>query len=190
MASNPNDPQPDNPIAQLGQPVLRRVADPVPGTAFGSPELRQLVGHMLAILEQTGGVGLAAPQIFVSQRLFLAARERADEENALTLEVFVNPLLTPLTEEKETGWEGCLSFPELTVLVPRYMRVRVDYQGLDGRPRSLELADFAARVVQHENDHLDGILTIDRAASTRDIVKTSEMETVLKARGDVSLAQS
>src|SRR4051794_28046476 len=101
MATNPSEPEASNPIAQLGQPVLRRVADPVPPEAISSPALRQLVGHMVAVLEQTGGVGLAGPQVFVSQRLFLAARERPDDDGALTLEVFINPQLTPLTEETE-----------------------------------------------------------------------------------------
>jgi peptide deformylase len=170
-----------HPIAQLGQSVLRRVARPVPPEAIGSAELHQLIDRMLALLQDFGGVGLAGPQVFVSQRLFLAAPE-PPAEGKLHMEVFINPQVTALTEDKESAWEGCLSFPELSVLVPRYKRVRVDYVNLDGQRCSVELADFAARVVQHENDHLDGILTIDRALSTRDIVKASELETVLQER--------
>lgn len=167
-------------IAQLGQPVLRRKADAIPEAAFGTPQLRQTVETMLQILQEAGGVGLAGPQVFLSQRLFLAAIAGPSQELGLEVDVFINPQLTPLGEEKESSWEGCLSFPELTVLVPRYQTVRVEYQGLDGKHRVRELSGFAARVVQHENDHLDGILTIDRAVSTRDIVKTSEMPTVLR----------
>ncbi len=173
---------PTLPIAQLGQPVLRRKADPVAAEALGAPELRQVVEKMLDTLQQAGGVGLAAPQVFISQRLFLAAFERPNQQGILDVEVFINPRLTPLSEEMVSGWEGCLSFAELTVLVPRYVAIRVEYTNLQGEARILELTGFPAHVVQHENDHLDGILTIDRAASTRDIVKTSEMETVLAER--------
>jgi peptide deformylase len=170
------------PIAQLGQPVLRRKADPIPPDAIGSQALHETVGRMLDTLQHAGGVGLAAPQVFLSQRLFLAAFERPTQQGVLDVEVFINPQVTPLTEEKEPGWEGCLSFSELTVLVPRYKSVRIDYTNRQGEARTLDLVGFAARVVQHENDHLDGILTIDRAVSTRDIVKTSEMETVFAER--------
>jgi peptide deformylase len=82
------------------------------------------------------------------------------------------------------GWEGCLSFPELLVLVPRFRHVRIDYLNLNGEPEALELEDFAARVVQHEYDHLDGILTIDRAASTLHIIKASEIDAAREAIAD------
>jgi len=176
-------------IAQLGQPVLRRKADPIPDEAFGTAELLQVVEAMLETLEQTGGVGLAGPQVFLSQRLFLAAVEKPSEEHGLELDIFINPQLTPLGKETEAGWEGCLSFSELTVLVPRYKSVRIEYQGMDGQRRVRELSGFPARVVQHENDHLDGILTIDRARSSLDIVKTSEMATVLRERGELNSSE-
>jgi peptide deformylase len=182
------DQPPTLPIAQLGQPVLRRKADPLPPEAISSPELRELVEKMLDTLRHAGGVGLAAPQVFFSQRVFLAAFERPNQKGVVDVEVFINPRLTPRTEEKEPGWEGCLSFAELTVLVPRFKSVRIEYTNLQGEPRAMDLDGFPARVVQHENDHLDGILTIDRAASTRDIVKTSEMETVFAEREAKELA--
>src|SRR5262249_17912856 len=94
------------------------------------------------------------------------------------IEVFVNPTLTFPSEAIESAWEGCLSFPELMVKVPRHDRVRVTYYDANGERKELELEGLPARVVQHEADHLDGILTIDRAASTRDIVKASEMDAV------------
>ncbi len=81
--------------------------------------------------------------------------------------------------EQAAAWEGCLSFPELTVLVARYRGVRVEYVDAEGRPKQIDLTDFPARVVQHEYDHLNGILTIDRAVSTRHIIKTSEMDAVV-----------
>jgi len=182
MEQPPADNEPRNPVAQLGQPVLRRKADPVPPEMIRAPQFREAVARMLQVLEQQGGVGLAGPQVFLSQRVFLAAFESPDDKDTLEVEVFINPRLVSVSEEKDSAWEGCLSFPELSVLVSRPRQVRVEYQDLDGEQRALDLSGFSARVVQHEYDHLDGILTIDRAASTQDIVKTSELETVLEQR--------
>ena len=166
-------------IAQLGQPVLRRVADPVPLHTIVSSEFQELLVAMRATLEEFGGVGLAAPQVFASLRMFLAMIEvPAGENEPRIIEAFVNPRLSFPTEDRTSGWEGCLSFPELMVFVPRYTRVCVEYYDLRGELRMLDLEGLPARVVQHETDHLDGILTIDRAASTRDIVKASEMHVV------------
>jgi peptide deformylase len=168
-------------IAQLGQPVLRRVADPVPADALGSPAFRDFLEQMDATLEESGGVGLAAPQVFASLRVFLA-KIRVDSESAeMTTETFINPVLSFPTPDQESAWEGCLSFPELTVLVPRKTRVRLEYWNRNGKQKQLELEGFSARVVQHENDHLDGILTLDRAVSTRDIIKASELEAAMAA---------
>jgi peptide deformylase len=168
-------------IAQLGQPVLRRVAEPITPEEVRSAGLQRLIEDMTATLREAGGVGLAAPQVFVSRRLFLAAvlapREPDDPPE---VEVFINPRLVPLGDEQESDWEGCLSFPELQVLVPRHRRVRVEFTNRWGEEMALECEDFSARVVQHEQDHLDGILTLDRAASTRDVIKASELDAVLE----------
>jgi peptide deformylase len=170
-------------IAQLGQPVLRRVAEPVPPEAIGTPEFQHFLDAMLETLREAGGVGLAAPQVFVSRRVFLAVLGGPDEDDELPApEVLINARLTGASEEQVPGWEGCLSFPELQVLVARPRRVRVEYLNRQGEPRAVDLEDFPARVVQHEYDHLEGVLTLDRAASTRDIVKTSELEDVLRHR--------
>jgi peptide deformylase len=173
------------PIAQLGQPVLRRVADPVPPEDVVTPEFRAFLEEMRATLLAAPGVGLAAPQVFVSRRLFLARLEPPDPDRPdepPRVETFINPSLTPLSDEVVSAWEGCLSFEELLVLVPRRRRVRVDYLDAQCRPRALLLEGFPARVVQHECDHLDGVLTLDRAVSTRDIIKASEREAALRAR--------
>lgn len=172
-------------IAQLGQPVLRQVAEPVPPEALDSPAFRELIEAMVQTLEEAGGVGLAAPQVFVSQRLFLACINPPREEGVREVEVFINPRLTERSVEREPGWEGCLSFPELQVLVPRHRRIALEFLDLAGRQRTLQLEGFPARIIQHEYDHLEGILTLDRAASTRDIVKASEMEAVLSERGEI-----
>ncbi len=167
-------------IAQLGQPVLREVARELTAEELTAPEFRQFLADMHETLEAAGGVGLAAPQVFSSRRVFLARiLPPAQEGERPGTEVFINPRVTPLTEEAVPAWEGCLSFPELLVLVPRPRAVRVDYTDAAGQPQALELAGFPARVVQHEYDHLEGILTIDRAESTLDIVKASEIDAVL-----------
>jgi peptide deformylase len=170
-------------IAQLGQPVLRRLADPVPAEAVGTPEFQHFLDEMLETLRRAGGVGLAAPQVFVSRRVFLAVLGAAGADDGPPApEVLINPRVVSMSEERVAGWEGCLSYPELQVLVARARSLRVEYVSRNGEPRALDLDDFPARVVQHENDHLDGILTVDRAASTRDIVKTSELDDVLRDR--------
>jgi peptide deformylase len=170
-------------IAQLGQPVLRRVADPVPPEVIGTPEFQYFLDEMLETLHEAGGVGLAAPQVFVSRRLFLAVLGPPGEDEELPApEVLINARLAAASGEEVAAWEGCLSFPELQVLVARPRCVRVEYLDRRGEPRAVDLEDFPARVVQHEYDHLEGVLTLDRAASTRDIVKTSELEDVLRFR--------
>jgi peptide deformylase len=171
-------------IAQLGQPVLREPARPLDPQEIATPAVQQLIDDMLATLAAAGGVGLAAPQVFVGERLFLAAvLPGADEEGPPDVEVFVNPRIVGVSVEKAAAWEGCLSFPELLVLVERPLAVRVEYVSRQGEPRTLELQGFAARVVQHETDHLNGILTIDRAVSTHHIIKASEFDAVKKAAG-------
>jgi peptide deformylase len=171
-------------IAQLGQPVLRRRADEVMLEDLANPNFQRFVQDMLLTLAETGGVGLAAPQVFVSWRLFLARVGPASETEGPTVEVFLNPRLLDASSEVETAWEGCLSFPELLVQVARPQRVRLTYKNLDGEDQVLDLEGFPARVVQHELDHLDGILTLDRAASPRDIIKASEIDAVLRDRAE------
>jgi peptide deformylase len=164
-------------IAQLGQPVLRQVAAPVTPAELATPAFQRWLDDLVETLQAVEGAGLAAPQVFVSKRVFAAGvLPPPSKEAPPGIEIFINPQLEPLTSEQVLAWEGCLSFLELLVRVPRYLRVRVSYLNRQGQPRSLELSDFPARVVQHEYDHLEGILTLDRAPSTRDIIKASEVE--------------
>lgn len=167
-------------IAQLGQPVLRQMATPVSPAEIASAEFQTFVDAMIATLADEQGAGLAAPQVFVSKRVFLAAVLPPEDPDSLPgVEVVVNPVVEPLGPEARAAWEGCLSFPELLVLVARPVAVRVNYLNRYGQPAVLELAGFPARVIQHEFDHLDGILTLDRAVSSRHIIKASEAD-VLK----------
>lgn len=170
-------------IAQLGQPVLRQVAAPLSPEEIAAPAFQQLLADMKETLLGSGGVGLAAPQVFVPRRVFLGAvLLPPGTDDKPEIEVFVNPQVTELGPDRAEAWEGCLSFPELLVLVPRIRSVRIDYLDALAQPRSLILHGFPARIVQHELDHLNGVLTLDRAASTRDIVKTSEIDDVLDSR--------
>jgi len=166
-------------IAQLGQPVLRQVAGEVSPEEIRSPAFQQLVDDMLATLTQAKGAGLAGPQVFESKRLFLAAvLPQPDSEAPPGIEVFVNPRIVAASAETASAWEGCLSFAELLVLVPRALAVRIEFLTRHGQPRTMEVQGFPARVIQHELDHLNGILTLDRAASPRHIIKASEIDDV------------
>jgi peptide deformylase len=147
------------PILRLGHPVLRQVAAPV--TAFGTPALRELVHDMLETMRANDGAGLAANQIGVPTRVVvfeLASNPRYPDAEPVPLTVLVNPEIEVVGTERESGWEGCLSVPGMRGLVPRYRRLR--YRGFDelGAPIDRTVEGFHARVVQHECDHLDGIL--------------------------------
>jgi peptide deformylase len=172
-------------IAQLGQPVLRQVAVEVPPDKIALQPFQQFLEEMTATLQEAKGAGLAAPQVFASLRVFLAAVVPPEnEDDPPGIETFINPKITPLTDELARAWEGCLSFPELLVLVPRYKAVRIEYVNAEGKPSVRELHGFAARVVQHEYDHVEGVLTIDRAASSHDIIKASELDDFLESQED------
>jgi peptide deformylase len=172
-------------IAQLGQPVLRERAEEIPAELIGNPQFQEFLREMKATLTESKGVGLAAPQVFVGQRVFLAAiLPPTEEEGPPGVEVFINPKLTPLTDEKTRAWEGCLSFQELLVLVPRHRAVRIDYVDATGTPKALAMKDFPARVVQHEFDHLEGVLTIDRAEAREHIIKATEIDTAREMFAD------
>ena len=145
-------------VLRMGHPVLQQKAEPVDP---GSPELRELVQDMKETMAALNGAGLAAPQIGVSRRVVIFGVEsnpRYPDAEEVPFTVLVNPKITLLTREVEEGWEGCLSVPGMRGLVPRYTRLK--YSGFDehGTPVEREAEGFHARVVQHECDHLDGIL--------------------------------
>jgi peptide deformylase len=165
-------------IARMGHPVLRRVADPVADPA--DPDLRWLVADMAETMVDAGGVGLAAPQVHVPRRiiLFMVPGERASGQEGdlpLGLNVLINPEIEPLGPEQVSGWEGCLSIPGLRGVVPRYARIRYRGLGLDGASVEREASGFHARVVQHETDHLDGILYPDRMPDLKLLTFNEEM---------------
>jgi peptide deformylase len=158
------------PVLKMGHPLLRQTAQPV--TAFGTDELRDLLRDMDDTMRSLNGAGLAAPQIGVSLRVVIfevLRNPRYPQAGEVPYTVLVNPELTPLGEETEDGWEGCLSVPGLRGLVPRYTRLR--YRGYDANGLSVDrtVEAFHARVVQHEVDHLDGILYPMRLRSLDDL---------------------
>jgi peptide deformylase len=146
-------------VLKMGDPRLLAVSDPV--TAFGTPELENLLADMRDTMRDLNGAGLAAPQIGVGARVVIFGVEqnpRYPEAETVPFTVLINPQLTPIGEEMEDGWEGCLSVPGMRGLVPRYRQLRYTGVDADGRPIDRIVSDFHARVVQHEVDHLDGIL--------------------------------
>lgn len=148
-------------IARMGHPVLNLRAEEVADPA--APEIRALVVDMLETLADIDGAGLAAPQVHVPKRvvLFRVPVERVSEhedDRPMGLTVLVNPVIEPLGDEIERGWEGCLSVPGMMGEVPRHARIRYSGLDLEGNAVSHEASGFHARVVQHECDHLDGIL--------------------------------
>jgi peptide deformylase len=148
-------------IARMGHPVLLQRAEPVADPT--SPEIQRLIADMIETMEDASGAGLAAPQVHVPLRLFIfrvpshRATGDADDVPGGT-SVLINPIVEPLGDDMRLRWEGCLSIPGLRAAVPRHWRIR--YSGLDahGQPVGREATGFHAGVVQHENDHLDGIL--------------------------------
>jgi peptide deformylase len=147
------------PVLRMGDPRLLETSAPV--TAFDTPALHALLADMRETMAHLDGAGLAAPQIGVGLRVVIFgvhANPRYPDAEEVPDTVLINPVLDPLGDEMVEGWEGCLSVPGMRGLVPRYRRLR--YRGFDewGAPIDRTVADFHARVVQHEVDHLDGIL--------------------------------
>jgi peptide deformylase len=152
-------------VAQLGHPVLREPSLPVPPEQIRTPDFRRFIDDMIETMHAYDGVGLAAPQVHVPWRVAtieVSGNPRYPEAPAVPLTVLVNPEIRAAGEEKEVDWEGCLSVPDLRGKVPR-VRV-IEVRGLDreGRLIVFRAEGFAARVVQHEVDHLDGKVYLDR----------------------------
>jgi len=164
------------PVLRMGDPRLLRVSRPV--TRFNTPELQALLTDMHDTMQALDGAGLAAPQIGVDLRVVIfgvASNRRYPDAEPVPQTVLINPVLTRLDDELEEGWEGCLSVPGMRGLVPRFLRLR--YRGFDasGAPIDRTVDGFHARVVQHECDHLDGILYPMRIRDMRNFGFTEEL---------------
>jgi peptide deformylase len=166
-------------IARMGHPILRGIAQAVDDPT--APWVRRLADDMIETMEAAGGTGLAAPQVAEPWRIvvFRVDAERLSEmpgDLAADLTVLVNPVVEPLGRERAFGWEGCLSVPGLRGVVPRHLCVRYCATGLDGERIERSVEGFHARVVQHECDHLDGILYPQRMTDLRLLVFLEELQ--------------
>ena len=165
-------------IIRMGHPHLRRVAQPVELDDIGSDKMNTLLRDMEDTLHDSGGIGLAAPQIDVDLRLAIieipGGPTRYGDIEAMPLTVFFNPVIEALTTDCEGYWEGCLSVPGLRGFVERPQHIRVSYTDAHKEPAEIELQGFLATVMQHEFDHLDGRLYIDHITDTRKLMFEEE----------------
>jgi peptide deformylase len=174
-------------IAHLGHPILRQVAEPVSPEAIRSPEIQRLLDDMLETMADHDGAGLAAPQVHVPRRVVIYGVDenpRYPDAEAVPFTILMNPRITALGDEQEEDWEGCLSVPDLRGLVPRFTRVRVEGYGRDGKQLRFDAAGFHARVVQHECDHLDGKVYLDRMRSMESLSFLPEFRRYWLPRAD------
>lgn len=176
-------------IARMGRPVLRQVAEPVKDPA--APEIQRLIDSMIETLQDSGGVGLAAPQVHHPLRIIVLGISEAranglpsSEDGAIGPLAIINPVITILDDSEVMGFEGCLSIPGLRGVVPRAARIR--YEGLDrsGAPLSITASGFHARVVQHEVDHLNGLLYPDRMRDLKMLAFTEEVPRLMEDYDD------
>jgi len=176
-------------IMRMGHPVLRQRARELTPEEIRAPELERLVADMVDTLRDYGGIGLAAPQVGEPVRVAIieisGGASRYGEIPSMPLSTFVNPVIEVLDGERRGLWEGCLSVPGLRGYVERPRHVLVRYTDLEGELHELELDGFLATVFQHELDHLDGVLYIDRLSDTRLLAFDLEFERYLAPREDV-----
>jgi peptide deformylase len=152
-------------VSRLGHPVLRKVTEPVSGTEIASAECQKFIDDMIQTMKEYDGVGLAADQVHESKQiavLEVSANPRYPDKPQVPLTVLINPKVTALTTEMEEDWEGCLSIPDLRGRVPRYQSIRVQALDRSGNEVDFVASGFHARVIQHEWDHLNGRVYLDR----------------------------
>lgn len=156
-------------ILRLGHPVLRSPSDRVLPERLGDPEIQELIDDLIDTLRDSGGVGLAAPQVGEPLQIFVYESLADADREPVPLRVLVNPMVEPHARELVYDWEGCLSIPGMRGLVPRYPEVRIEALDRQGEPVSLLAEDFEARIVQHEYDHLNGVVYLDRMRDLRSL---------------------
>ncbi|MBX9258395.1 peptide deformylase [Desmonostoc muscorum CCALA 125] len=164
-------------IIQLGNPTLRQKAVWVDNIKDQS--IQKLIDDLMATVAKANGVGIAAPQVAQSYRLFIvASRPNPRYPNAPEMEptAMINPRIIAHSTEVVKDWEGCLSVPGIRGLVPRYKTIEVEYSDRQGNLQKQELTDFVARIFQHEYDHLDGIVFVDRIENTLDMITEQEYQ--------------
>ncbi|KYC36961.1 peptide deformylase [Scytonema hofmannii PCC 7110] len=165
------------PIIQLGDRRLRQKASAIEN--IHDDRIQKLIDDLIATVAKASGVGIAAPQVAESLRLFIvASHPNPRYPNAPEMEptAMINPKIIAHSTEVVKGWEGCLCVPGIRGLVPRYQAIEVEYMDKNGKLQKQELTDFVARIFQHESDHLDGIIFLDRLESTLDIMTEEEYQ--------------
>ncbi|MEK6223951.1 MAG: peptide deformylase [Thermodesulfobacteriales bacterium] len=162
-------------ISELGHPILRQRASEVEN--LRDKDVQNFIDDLIETCIDSNGVGIAAPQVYKSERIFIiSSRPNARYPNAPELGpiALINPAIISFSEEKEKDWEGCLSIPGIRGLVPRHKTIKVKYQTRDGVLVENEFSDFIARIFQHELDHLNGIVFLDRIDSNKELVTEKE----------------
>ena len=157
----------------MGHPVLRERARPLEKSDIRGAVVQKLIDDMIDTMHEYHGVGLAGPQVHEGLRLFVALLEE-DPDSKTDATVVINPQIVPNTPAMEEGWEGCLSIPDIRGRVPRHTDITVRALDREGRTLELMLKNFAARVAQHETDHLDGVLFFDRMKSMQTLTYLDE----------------
>ncbi len=167
-------------FAQLGDPVLRLQSVPV--DEFNSTATLQVIKAMMTALSNSNGVGLAAPQIFESIRIIIIA-SRPSKRYPLAPEMepvlMLNPSFEVVSQTTKKEWEGCLSIPGIRALVPRYEKIKINYFDQQGILHGLVAKDFVARIFQHEYDHLNGLVYLDRVENNKDIISEVEFQKMM-----------
>ncbi len=169
-------------VSRMGHPVLREKAKPIDRGDIKNPLVQKLIDDMMETMVEYHGVGLAAPQVHEGVRLFVASLETGDDSSETI--ALINPEITPVGNEIVEDWEGCLSIPDIRGQVPRANEIRV--RALDRKGERLELRakGFSARVIQHETDHLDGVLFFDRMRTLETLTYLDEYSRYWTKRGD------
>jgi peptide deformylase len=168
-------------VSRMGHPVLRRAARAVERAEIRDPRFQKFVDDMIETMHEYTGVGLAAPQVHEGLRVFVAMLDSGDDAEA---SVIINPVIVPADDRLVEGWEGCLSIPDVRGRVPRSPKILVKALDRQGRTLEIEADDFPARVLQHETDHLDGVLFFDRMTSLTSLTYLDEYSRYHAVDGD------
>ncbi|MEI6444664.1 MAG: peptide deformylase [Nostocales cyanobacterium ELA583] len=172
------------PIIQLGNPILRQKAVFVENVQ--DEKIQNLIDELITSVAQANGVGIAAPQIAASYRLFIVAsrpNKRYPYAPEMPATAMINPQIIAHSSEMVKGWEGCLSVPGIRGLVPRYQTIEIEYTDRNGNLQKHELTDFVARIFQHEYDHLEGLVFLDRVENNQDLISEEEYQKSMIGNG-------
>ncbi len=167
-------------ITELGNPVLRQRASEVED--LSDQKVKTFIDDLIETCKDSNGVGIAAPQVNASKRIFIiSSRPNPRYPNAPELGpiALINPEIKSFSQEKEKDWEGCLSIPGIRGLVPRHKTIKVKYLTREGKEVEIEFTDFIARIFQHELDHLDGIVFLDRIDNNKELVTEKEYQKLM-----------